>query len=111
MLVKVLVILTEYAVFYAFVDVALGRGIQSKPRAKRFLYAIIRYLLDHATIPIDYALGYPGTEGRFVNFAKKEGFPSDVVDLGNDAKALWMGSKDAERIIVWFHGKSKAIWH
>ncbi|KAF2154848.1 alpha/beta-hydrolase [Myriangium duriaei CBS 260.36] len=96
-------------VAYSIVQLILGRGIKSKPRAKRFVYALIRYVANNTSTAGDYALGYPGSEGRYLEFCRKKGFQPDTVVLDHGAKAHWLGGRDAERIIVWFHGGGFAL--
>lgn len=97
------------AVRYSLVNLVLGRGVKSKSGEKRFRYALIRYLLDHSTGESDYALGFPGTEGRYLKYCEKKSFQPDTVVLDHGAKAHWLGPRDAERYIVWFHGGGFAV--
>lgn len=40
----------------------------------------------------------------YASFVKKEGFPPQKIELEDGTKAYWLGSPDAEKIIIWCHG-------
>lgn len=56
-------------------------------------------------ITVDQAqYAQPTTENMYKAICRAKGRRPDVVDLGNDAKGLWIGSKDAESVMLYFHG-------
>ena len=47
------------------------------------------------------------TDEAYTTFAETQGFPPISTNLPEDATAHWIGSPDARRILVFFHGKCK----
>ena len=39
-------------------------------------------------------------------YAKKQGFKPESITLSDGTKAHWVGNKDAEKVVIWFHGLS-----
>jgi hypothetical protein len=50
----------------------------------------------------------PSTDEAYKAFAKAKGFKPTSTNLVEGATAHWIGSPDAERILVVFHGERKA---
>lgn len=46
----------------------------------------------------------PSTESGYLDLAKKRGFQPDTDILSSGLKCFWLGSKNAEKIILYFHG-------
>lgn len=46
----------------------------------------------------------PLLDEAYPAFAKKEGFTPENIELADGTKAYWLGSKDAEKVILYFHG-------
>ena len=65
--------------------------------------AMIRTFLNNSTIRQQQALA-PTIDGAYPAFAKKQGFTPSNVELSDGTKAYWFGNKDAEKILLWFHG-------
>lgn len=49
------------------------------------------------------------TDEAYAAFAKAKGFKLTSTNLPEDATAHWIGSPDAKRIVVVFHGECKAL--
>lgn len=46
----------------------------------------------------------PTTEEGYIAFAKQKGFTPENITCSDGTKAFWIGSKDAEKIVLWYHG-------
>ena len=40
----------------------------------------------------------------YLSFAKDKGFPPDSITLSDGVQAHWIGNKNAQKTIVYFHG-------
>ena len=40
----------------------------------------------------------------YISFAKNKGFPLDSITLSDGVQAHWIGNKNAQKTIVYFHG-------
>lgn len=47
---------------------------------------------------------YAPVDAKYQAFAKKRGFTPTYSTLADGTKAYWIGSKTAEKVVVWFHG-------
>ena len=64
---------------------------------------MIRTVLEGTTVRQQQAF-LPSFDDAYPAFAKKEGFTPSHVELADGTKAYWFGNKDAEKVILWFHG-------
>lgn len=64
---------------------------------------MIRTMLQSTTVRQQQALT-PTIDEAYSDFAKKNGFEPSHVELKDGTKAFWFGDKDAEKVILWFHG-------
>ena len=46
----------------------------------------------------------PTLDEAYPPFARKHGFQPSNVELADGTKAYWFGNKEAEKVILWFHG-------
>ncbi|PSK60449.1 hypothetical protein B9Z65_599 [Elsinoe australis] len=100
--IKVVVALSR-AVCNGWVNLLLLRGPRSKGLLRRFLYGVLRSFTGNNTIQGDKATG--GTsEQTYLDVAKQRGFQPDTLVLKDGLKAHWIGPKNAERVLLYFHG-------
>ncbi len=85
----------------------LTRPLSSGPKAntllKDILFAGLRTNLSIISPATEQWLT-PATESTYLNFAKKHDFQPDTDVLSNGLKLFWLGSKSAEKVILYFHG-------
>jgi len=56
-------------------------------------------------LTIQQLVGLVGTsEELYKSWTKKNGLPSHIESLEENAKLLWIGRKEAKRVILFFHG-------
>ncbi|MCJ1422803.1 hypothetical protein MMC29_000683 [Sticta canariensis] len=80
------------------------RGQAGAPSIKDHVkLAAIRSLLEYTTIPQSQIIA-PPVDKLYADFAKEKGFKPETLVLSNGTEAYWIGSKNAEKVIVWFHG-------
>lgn len=65
--------------------------------------ATIRSLIEYLTIPQIQSIQTP-VEKLYTALAQKKGFKPETLVLPNGTKAYWIGNKNTEKIVVWFHG-------
>lgn len=70
---------------------------------KDVLYAMLRKQLGIMTIKQEHYMS-PTTEATYLEVAKKQGFQPDSIVLPSGCKAHWLGKKNAEKVILYFHG-------
>ncbi|GAB7365657.1 hypothetical protein MBLNU230_g6998t1 [Neophaeotheca triangularis] len=78
----------------------------NKPRDlfKDVIFALTRSQLGHANLAQERYMDST-TEANYLALAKKKNFQPEMEVLGSTgAKALWMGNKSAEKVILFFHG-------
>ena len=46
----------------------------------------------------------PPVDKLYADFAKEKGFQPETLVLSNGTKAYWINNKNAEKVVVWFHG-------
>ena len=46
----------------------------------------------------------PPVDKVYADFAKEKGFKPETLVLSNGTEAYWFGNKNAEKVVVWFHG-------
>lgn len=44
------------------------------------------------------------TVDAYATIMKKHGLQPETVDLPHDTKGLWIGNKDAKKVVVYYHG-------
>lgn len=80
----------------------LGESKQESP-LKDALYAGLRKNLIISTVAQEqYTMGT--TESAYKRVAKRHGTPVDSETLASGIKVHWIGSKTAEKVILFFHG-------
>jgi hypothetical protein len=48
----------------------------------------------------------PTTDEAFADFARRKNFAPQSVVLADGTKGHWLGSQDAEKVVVYFHGST-----
>lgn len=80
---------------------------RGQPKARGFardvLFAGARVVTGDFTIPQNRYLSN-STDQECVNLTKKHGLPTDPVVLESGTKAYWLGPKNAEKVLLYFHG-------
>ena len=76
---------------------------KANPFLKDLIFAALRTNLSIVTPATEQWLN-PSTESVYLEFAKKKDFQPDTAVLGSGLKCQWLGSKSAEKIILYFHG-------
>ena len=81
--------------------------ITSGPKAstlcKDVAFAALRTNLALMTLSQEHWLN-PTTETVYLDFAKKQNFQPQTDVLASGLKCFWLGSKSAEKVILYFHG-------
>lgn len=54
------------------------------------------------TRQMQYVTGTTNT--NYATWAKKNGLPAVIDEVGSNARLLWIGKKDADRVVLCFHG-------
>jgi hypothetical protein len=80
------------------------RGSKGAPTYSRDgLYSGLRAIVSEtSTEPGQYFL--PSAETIYKQFRRGRHQKSDIVNLGNVAKGLWVGNLDAKYVMLYFHG-------
>lgn len=47
----------------------------------------------------------PATDVLYEQYARSARVKPETVDLGYGAKGHWIGDKDAQNVLIWYHGK------
>lgn len=85
----------------------MTRPFLSGPKAntvfKDAAFAALRTQLGLLSVPTEQWLN-PSTESNYLSFAQKQGFQPDTTVLDSGLKLHWLGTKNAEKIILYFHG-------
>ncbi|KAI1207991.1 Alpha/Beta hydrolase protein [Annulohypoxylon truncatum] len=80
------------------------RESSGAPTFKRYvLYAGMRAVVENMTIRQFQAIN-PSTTEAYETVAKRKRFRSDIVKLPDGSLGCWVGDRNAETILVWFHG-------
>lgn len=91
----------------------LSRPFSSGPHAntlfKDVIFAGLRKQLSTITTGTEQFI-YGTTEAAYLDFAKKRGFQPDTDVLGeNGPRLFWLGSKSAEKVVLYCHGGGYAM--
>lgn len=49
------------------------------------------------------------TADAYADAMKKHGLQPETVDLPHDAKGLWLGNKNAKKVVVYYHGSYSPV--
>lgn len=49
------------------------------------------------------------TADVYATTMKKHGLQPETVDLPHDAKGLWLGNKNAKKVVVYYHGSYSPV--
>jgi hypothetical protein len=71
------------------------------------MYSMIRTQLRSLSIEQAQYVNKPTTE-VYLDFAKANNFEPVTVELGNGAKAHWVGDKNAKISLVFLHGMARS---
>lgn len=71
---------------------------------KDVAYAVLRSQLASISIPQERYLDN-STESTYLNLAKKEGFQPDSIVLSDGSKGHWLGPRNKDKVMVYFHGE------
>ena len=81
--------------------------VSGSPRAntlfKDTVFALLRKNLTLMSVAQEQWVN-PATESVYLDFTKKHKFQPDTTVLGSGLKLHWLGSKTAQKIILYFHG-------
>lgn len=90
----------------------LAQPLISGPKAntlfKDVFFAFLRTNLSVMNPATEQYLN-PSTEANYLDFAKKRGFQPDTDVLSSGLKIHWLGTKTAEKILLYFHGGGYAL--
>lgn len=67
------------------------------------MFAMMRSQLGNMTLAQGRYI-HPLTTPVYLSFAKDKGFPPDSITLSDGVQAHWIGNKNAQKTIVYFHG-------
>ncbi|KAJ5361316.1 hypothetical protein N7541_002160 [Penicillium brevicompactum] len=85
------------------------RGKASPRRYDHFIMTnVIRKLVTRTTDRQKQYLNAP-TADAYTDAMKKHGLQPETVDLPHDAKGLWLGNKNAKKVVVYYHGGGFAM--
>ncbi|MCJ1462624.1 hypothetical protein MMC07_001226 [Pseudocyphellaria aurata] len=80
------------------------RGQAGAPTIKTHVkLAALRSMIQFLTVPQNQNIT-PPIDKIYAKFTKNKGLKPEVLVLPNITEAYWIGSKNAEKVIVWFHG-------
>ena len=65
--------------------------------------SMTRTFLNNSTVRQQQTIA-PSTDEAYPHFAKTYGFQPSKVELSDGTKAYWFGNREAEKVILWFHG-------
>jgi hypothetical protein len=68
------------------------------------MFAMLREQLGSQTLAQDRYLN-PSTTDVYLKFAKDKRFTPESVTLASGIQAHWIGSNNARKVILYFHGK------
>ena len=78
-------------------------GAKANTYLKDVVFALLRTNLSVISVGTEQWLN-PSTESTYLDFAKKQGFQPDTDVLESGLKVHWLGPKNADKIILYFHG-------
>ncbi|KAK4982194.1 hypothetical protein LTR50_007811 [Elasticomyces elasticus] len=94
---------TYLAALIRLVTAPFSAGGGAPNRFKDAMYAGFRTQFAITTIAQQQYM-FPGTEENYLELARKEAFQPDSIVLPDGCKAHWLGPKNGEVILVYFHG-------
>ena len=74
------------------------------------MFAMMRSQLGNMTLPQERYINSLTTP-IYISFAKDKGFPPDSITLSDGVQAHWIGNKNAQKTIVYFHGPYNHLLH
>ncbi|KAI9835657.1 MAG: hypothetical protein M1837_003684 [Sclerophora amabilis] len=80
------------------------RGLNSPPTLYKYVvfHAVRRWLRQLSVRQQQYL--EPSTTESYKGLAKEKGFEATCIELSDGTKGCWIGSPDAEKVILFFHG-------
>ncbi|KAI1443132.1 Alpha/Beta hydrolase protein [Annulohypoxylon stygium] len=73
------------------------------PFKRYVLYAGMRAVVENMSLR-QFQATNPSTIEVYETFAKKQNFKPDTVELPDGSLGCWIGDKNADTVLVWFHG-------
>lgn len=89
--------------------VAATGGIKANLVLKDIAFSGLRTHMQGLNTAQEILLLPPNTEATYLEFAKKQGFQPDTDVLESGTKVHWLGSKTADKVLVFFHGGGYAL--
>lgn len=74
------------------------------------MFAMMRSQLGNMTLAQERYIR-PLTTPVYLSFAKGKGFPPDSITLSDGVQAHWIGNKNSQKTIVYFHGPYNHLLH
>jgi len=91
------------AAFFRAITSPLSSGPKANTYFKDVVFAALRANLSAVTVGTEQWINGT-TESVYLDFAKKERFQPDSTVLDSGLKLHWLGTKTAEKILLYFHG-------
>jgi len=96
--------LTVFTAFSHLLTTPIRWGPRPSSLFKDVAYAAFRTFLGNISIASEKYLD-AGSDATYLEFARKRGFQPDTLVLADGTKAHWLGPRQADKVIIFFHGK------